>query len=273
MLNWTTLRFATLAFAASLSACSGNGQGLDAGGRPLSEGGGTSGPLVATFDSIQSHVFTPVCTVCHAGGAAPQGLRLDATNSYALLVGVPSNEVSSVLRVDPGHPDQSYVIQKLEGHAAVGAQMPFGGPPLPAATIAVIRQWITDGAAKAPAAATAPFAVVAAVPARGEVVLGAPARVVVAFSRELDQTRLDADSIRVERVSAAGVDVVPATLRMAHGAPATLLVEPARAFGDGHYRVIVPGPPATGVAGLSGERLPSAPDGAVVSEFDVVEMQ
>jgi len=54
-------------------------------------GGGSGGPLTADFASIQEHVFTPICTACPAGGGAPQGLRLDATNSYALLVGVPSN--------------------------------------------------------------------------------------------------------------------------------------------------------------------------------------
>jgi hypothetical protein len=61
-------------------------------------------------------------------------------------IGVPSTEVPSVLRVAPGNPDASYLIQKLEGHAAVGARMPFGGPYLDTATIAVIRQWITAGA-------------------------------------------------------------------------------------------------------------------------------
>ncbi len=46
----------------------------------------------------------------------------------------------------PGNPDQSYLIQKIEGHAAVGARMPLGAPPLPQSTIDVIRQWIANGA-------------------------------------------------------------------------------------------------------------------------------
>ena len=115
-------------------------------GTACTASGGWSGALTADFQSIQEHVFTPVCTVCHAGGAAPQGLRLDAANSHAMLVGVPSNEVSSVLRVAPGRPDDSYLIQKLEGRAAVGARMPLGGPYLDSATITVIRQWIAAGA-------------------------------------------------------------------------------------------------------------------------------
>ena len=49
-------------------------------------------------------------------------------------------------RVEPGDPDNSYLVQKLEGTAAAGAQMPFGGPPLDEALIGDIRQWISDGA-------------------------------------------------------------------------------------------------------------------------------
>ena len=42
---------------------------------------------------------------CHIGANAPQGLRLDATNSYAMLVSVASSEVPSLLRVNPGNAD------------------------------------------------------------------------------------------------------------------------------------------------------------------------
>ena len=132
--------------AAARAGCGGgSGEGLDANGRPTSGSGGSS-PLTATFESIQQNVFTPVCTGCHAGAAAPVGLRLDEASSYALLVGVASGEVSSLQRVAPGQPDTCYLIQKLEGRAAVGARMPLGGPVLDDATIAVIRQWIAAGA-------------------------------------------------------------------------------------------------------------------------------
>ena len=135
-----------LAAAVALSGCGGgSGEGLDASGRPIGEGGAAT-PLAPTLASLQQNVFTPACTGCHAGAGAPQGLRLDAGNSYAMLVGVPSVEVRSVLRVAPGNPDASYLVQKLEGSAAVGARMPLGGPFLDAATIAVVRQWIAAGA-------------------------------------------------------------------------------------------------------------------------------
>lgn len=140
---------ALAALVAAVAGCGGgSGQGLDANGRPLGEGDDPSGPITATFSSIQSHVFTPVCTACHAGAAAPRGLRLDATNSFALLVGVASSEVPSLQRVAPGDAANSYLIHKLEGHQAVGARMPLGGPYLDAQSINLIRQWINNGARK-----------------------------------------------------------------------------------------------------------------------------
>src|SRR6202521_5200546 len=176
--------FASLAIA----ACAGNGEGLDANGRPLLPGGsGSPPPLSADFDFIQANIFTPICSVCHVGGSAPEGLRLDAADSFNLLVGVPSTEVPSLLRVKPGDPDNSYIIQKLEGHAAVGSQMPFGCPTtqpcLTTSTIAFIRQWITDGAP--PAAATvhaaAPLAITAVVPDAVESVSASPPQIMLAF--------------------------------------------------------------------------------------------
>ena len=140
---WGALCTAT----ALVAGCGGgSGEGLDANGRPIGEGADPGGPMTASFSSIQSHVFTPICTACHAGGAAPQGLRLDAASSYAMLVGVASAEVPSLKRVAAGDSANSYLVQKLEGHAAVGARMPFGGPYLDAATIALIRQWVDNGA-------------------------------------------------------------------------------------------------------------------------------
>jgi len=144
------LLWGTLGAAAALVAgCGGgSGAGLDANGRPLGEGDDPSGPMTASFSSIQSHVFTPICTACHAGGAAPQGLRLDAANSFTMLVGTSSAEVPSLKRVAPGDAANSYLIHKLEGHQSVGARMPFGGPYLDAQTINLIRQWIDNGAQK-----------------------------------------------------------------------------------------------------------------------------
>ena len=68
-----------------------------------------------------------------------------AADSFAALVGVQSLQVA-FNRVEPGDPDNSYLIDKLEGTQAVGSQMPQGGPFLDQETIDMIRQWISDGA-------------------------------------------------------------------------------------------------------------------------------
>lgn len=134
-----------------ISACApGNGNGLDANGRPIGE---TPEPGdEPTLANVQARVFSAICIQCHIGAAAPQGLRLDASNSYNDLVGVPSRQVGGLLRVDPFNPDDSYIVQKIEGTAGVGGQMPLGLPPLPAEDRLLIRQWILDGALPTPAA-------------------------------------------------------------------------------------------------------------------------
>jgi hypothetical protein len=54
--------------------------------------------------------------------------------------------VPSLKRVDPGDPDNSYLVQKVEGTAAVGGRMPLGGSRIPQEEIDLIRQWISEGA-------------------------------------------------------------------------------------------------------------------------------
>jgi Ca2+-binding RTX toxin-like protein len=91
-------------------------------------------------------IFTSRCVQCHSGSGAPRGLRLDATNSYANLVNVASSEVPGLKRVEPGDDNNSYLVQKIEGTAAVGVRMPASGEPLTAAQIRLIRLWIAEGA-------------------------------------------------------------------------------------------------------------------------------
>ncbi len=108
--------------------------------------------LQASLPSIQANVFGPGCAVsgCHSGPAGPNlpaGMDLSsAGNSLASLVNIASVQVPTELRVASGDADASYLIQKLEGGAAVGARMPLGGAFLDQATIDVIRVWIDNGA-------------------------------------------------------------------------------------------------------------------------------
>ncbi|HEX6999031.1 MAG TPA: hypothetical protein VF322_12890 [Gammaproteobacteria bacterium] len=185
----------------ALAAGCGSGSGTGAMGRA-----GAGGQLEATFDSIQRNIFTPICTACHAGASAPAGLRLDETNSYGLLVGVPSSEQGHLLRVDPGNPDQSYLIQKLEGTAAVGGRMPLGGAPLAQADIDVIRQWILEGAQRSasPAAPTSPIRVSSLSPLPGSTVSALPASIIAMFDREPNAATVNVATFLVDRSGGDG---------------------------------------------------------------------
>lgn len=135
-----------MAAALLLAGCAGSGEGLDENGRPLGEGG-APGEIEPTIESIQQHVFTPRCATCHQGSHV-SGLELEnAQRSYDELVNVMSTEEPTLDRVEPGQPDSSYLIDKLEDTQTVGGRMPLNQPPLSPETIAVIRQWITEGAA------------------------------------------------------------------------------------------------------------------------------
>ena len=181
---------ALLGVSLLLCACApGSGEGLNVSGRPLSEGGDV--PLAATLASIQVNVFDASCTVCHSGAAAPKGLRLDAGSSFTNLVGVASQEVGSLLRVEPGNPDRSYLIRKLEGTAAEGERMPLGGAPIPQATIDFVRQWILDGALPEPPAAGTPPEVISLQPAPGSVSATFPADVVAGFDQDIDASTIN----------------------------------------------------------------------------------
>ncbi len=137
-------RLITLIITLFIIACSaGSGDGLDASGRPIGE---TPPPGdEPTLANIQARIFTPICTRCHIGAAAPQGLRLDVANAFDNLVNVPSREVG-LLRVEPFRPDDSYLVRKVEGTQSSGAQMPFGLPPLSDEDQLLIRQWVDNGA-------------------------------------------------------------------------------------------------------------------------------
>ena len=183
--------------SATMAGC-GSGGGGSGGGTPPPPDPEPPASFDPVFSEIQEAVFTPICTACHAGPAAPQGLQLDEDNSYAMLVDVPSTEVPSILRVAPGDPDNSYLIQKLEGTASVGDRMPLNQPPLDQADIDVIRQWITDGAVDDRASSVAAVRVASLSPVPGGKVTAAPDRIIAAFDRELDASTVNANTFIVE---------------------------------------------------------------------------
>ena len=125
----------------------------------LSTIAGPTPNLAPNFATIQSEVFEkadsagrPACTNCHtAVGRNPAaGLNLTHDLAFDNLVNRPSQNKPGAIRVIPGDPDRSYMIQKLEGTPGiVGQRMPFnGGPYLTDGQMLFLRRWIANGATR-----------------------------------------------------------------------------------------------------------------------------
>jgi hypothetical protein len=275
-----------------LAGCAGDGKGLDQNGQPIGAGGGSSsggstgGSVMADFQSIQDNVFTPICSKCHIGASAPEGLQLDAAHSYNLLVGVPSVEDSSLERVKPSDPDHSYMVLKIEGASGiVGGQMPLGETPLPQATIDAIRLWITNGAMQAQSsslaraitqAAAQAFSVESTAPADHAVVSAPVGQIVVAFNHQVDASlvntttvvleRIDPDSAAAIPIAAIPIAAIPIAVMLAQHNQAVLLVSPTSVLGAGDYRLTLRGTGAAALADVDAAVLGSDPAFAVTVE-------
>lgn len=250
----------------------GSGEGLDISGRPLSEGGDV--PLGPTLASTQANVFNPSCIVCHAGANAPQGLRLDSANSFVNLIGVPSREDSSFLRVAPGNPDQSYLIRKLEGTASVGDQMPLGGAPIPQSTINFIRQWITDGALPdSGGPPTMPPVVVSVTPDPDTVTGSLPAEITAGFDQDIDASTINTMTFTLLRSGGDGqfgngndVLITPVSVSLSVMNPrlATMDLTGVSAVED-RYRITLHGSGANMILGITGIALDGEYGGSLPS--------
>ena len=75
-------------------------------------------------------------------------MNLKSGAAISNLLNVASQAKPGAIRVIPGNPSGSYLIQKLEGASdIVGLRMPRNGPPyLTTEQVALIRQWIQNGA-------------------------------------------------------------------------------------------------------------------------------
>jgi hypothetical protein len=74
-------------------------------------------------------------------------MDLTMGKAYSNLVNVPSGCSDGRLRVAPGSPATSYLINKLTGvDMCSGTQMPAKGASIPQSQIDLIRTWICLGA-------------------------------------------------------------------------------------------------------------------------------
>ncbi|MEO8464457.1 MAG: Ig-like domain-containing protein [Gammaproteobacteria bacterium] len=250
---------ATTTAMAAVASCGGGDDGYGNGG----SGGGGGTTLQANFASIQDNVFTPICTSCHTGAGAPQGLRLDSANSYALLVGVASEEQPALQRVVAGDPNDSYLIKKLEGTASVGGRMPLGGMPLAQSDIDVIRQWITDGAQPTAGTVTTPVRVTSLSPLPDSTLQTVPTSIMAVLDRALDATSVDATTVLVQRSGGDGtfgdgneVTITPVSVTVPAGNTKTIVVDISTAPPiEDDYRITLVGTGATMIRDLGGNAL------------------
>jgi len=124
--------------------------GCSADPKSPTAGGGSPPDPNASFSRVQMEIFTPHCAVegCHAP-PTQQGLDLRDGHAYDNVVGVPAKE-SAKVRIAPGHPEDSYLVDKIRGAAGIdGARMPASGPPyLTDQQIQLIVDWVRRGAPK-----------------------------------------------------------------------------------------------------------------------------
>lgn len=115
-----------------------------------------AGVLAPLWSEIQAQVLGPQCAGCHGGSAGLAGLG-GCNSGYASLVDVASSEHTTMDRVEPGDPDASWLMHKLDGTQGIftaqcfgnfcGNRMPLGGPFLSQADLDAVRAWIANGAA------------------------------------------------------------------------------------------------------------------------------
>jgi hypothetical protein len=139
----TTPSALLLAILINMTACVGSGVGIP-------DAAANSGEVPTTFFELQTVVFDPMCAAqCHRGGAAPKGLSLEPGLALPGLVGVPSTEAPEFLRVNPGNPEDSFLVIKITPNdpRRVGSRMPRNGPPfLTDPQTRALKRWISAGA-------------------------------------------------------------------------------------------------------------------------------
>jgi hypothetical protein len=105
---------------------------------------------LATFTRVQREVFTPKCALsgCHLGpaSAAQEGLVLTESAAYDGIVMVRANQNTSLFRVAPFDPANSYLVRKITpGSFIVNDRMPQTGE-LTDAERRLVTDWVARGA-------------------------------------------------------------------------------------------------------------------------------
>ena len=137
---------AVLVLGLGLFGCGGDGSTLGPDGTPDNGDNGDNGTDKVTLGELSDEIFTPGCAGCHGGGNPSAGLSLAKDVIAANIIDKAAASKSEYKLVNPGSPDDSYIVMKVENRDITGSQMPLGGTPLSTEQIEKIRDWIAAGA-------------------------------------------------------------------------------------------------------------------------------
>ncbi len=108
------------------------------------------GGTTVSFANDVQPIFTESCALagCHSAASGAAGLVLASSSAFANLVGVPSSEQPSLMRVMAGDAENSYLVRKIRGDSGItGGRMPLNRTPLGDGQTNTIITWINEGAA------------------------------------------------------------------------------------------------------------------------------
>jgi hypothetical protein len=262
-LSMRYLRRPAGALLLALMGCSGGNSSMNMNSMTVSP----APMMTADFESIQTNIFTPLCASCHSGANPAANLGLDAAHSFNDLVNVPSTEQPLIVRVKPGDPAHSFLAIHLQDD----------GDGASASDIALIIQWIADGAmlsSAMPMPMPMEFRVAAVEPSSGDSRQSPPPRIIIGFTQELDRAGVFPEAVRLERVAddtdsqTAMTTPIPATLSIPADNARALMLTPAITLSPGQYRVVLDTTSGVVIRSLSGALL-GAPASQVNGEHIV----
>lgn len=100
--------------------------------------GSTTATVYVSWSANLQFLFGQNCTSCHGGSFPVQNLNL---SSYTLAMSTGNSWPNIIIAGDAAN---SIIVQRLEG--TITPQMPYNEPPLAAAQIQMVKDWINAGA-------------------------------------------------------------------------------------------------------------------------------
>lgn len=109
------------------------------------EPGSEAGAQEITWSTHIQPLFRGKCASCHFDGADLGSYRMDTPT----LLSTPGESGGQMPLVVPGQPEMSLLYRKIADRVPpVGVQMPQAKPPMDARALALVHQWISEGATR-----------------------------------------------------------------------------------------------------------------------------